>query len=102
MIAAISAFASWLWSVVSDVAQFAMDVALWVPRKVYELLLDGLSLVIGSLPVPELLSSNAGALSSISGPVLWWLSILQVPAGFGMVMSAYLVRFLIRRIPFIG
>lgn len=102
MIAALTSFASWLWSLVTDVAQFAMDVALWIPRKTYELLLDGLGLVIGAIPVPEAISAHAGALSAISGPVVWWLSVLQVPAGLGMVMSAYLVRFLIRRLPFIG
>jgi hypothetical protein len=102
MIAAISSFASWLWGIVAQVATWALDVGLWIPRKTYELLLDALGYVLGALPVPEVIALHAGALSAISGPVLWWLSILQVPAGLSMVLAAYGVRFVIRRLPFIG
>lgn len=34
---------------------------------------------------------------------LWYfLDIMQFPSGFSMVLSAYLLRFMVRRVPFLG
>ena len=34
---------------------------------------------------------------------LWYfLDIMQFPSGFSMILSAYLLRFMVRRVPFLG
>ena len=70
--------------------------ALWL----YERILSGLASVIESIPVPDWML-NAGSLN-VPGSVAWFASSFQLDTGMGIIVSAYLLRFVIRRIPFIG
>jgi hypothetical protein len=47
-------------------------------------------------------SSLQSAFSTLSPGLWYFLTIFQVPAGVPMVLSAYVTRFMIRRIPVIG
>jgi type III secretory pathway component EscT len=86
----------------SDLLQFLLDLWLWVPRQVFAWLLDALASLFESIPVPDFVTQAASALSSIGGNVLFFAEKFAVPEGVAMVLSAYVLRFLIRRIPFIG
>jgi len=87
----ISKFMAWL-----------QEVLLWIPRKLWAELLDGLSSLIAAIPVPSFVTDAAGAFSSISGNVLFFASKFAVPEGIAMILAAYALRFVIRRIPLIG
>lgn len=86
----------------SDFAEWLKDLLLWLPLKVWEMLLDGLATVLESIPVPDFVSTASGAFSSIPGNVLFFANFFALGEGIAMVLSAYAVRFLIRRIPLIG
>jgi len=86
----------------SDFAEWLKDLLLWVPLKLWELLLDGLAGVLEAMPVPSFINSAQGYMNGIGGNVLWMLNVFAVPEGMAMVMSALLLRFVLRRIPFIG
>lgn len=86
----------------SDFAEWLKDLLLWVPLKLWELLLDGLAGVLDAIPVPSFISSAQGYMNGIGGNVLWMLNVFAVPEGMVMVMSALILRFVLRRIPFIG
>ena len=55
--------------------------------------------LIGLLPNSNALS---GAFQNLSSSVAYFLNILMVPQGISMIFSAYVTRFMIRRIPVIG
>lgn len=56
--------------------------------------------VISSL-LPNASSLN-GALSGISGSTAYFLDVFALQTGLSLVVSAYVTRFVIRRIPVIG
>lgn len=61
----------------NDVLQFLVDLLLWIPRKIWGLLLDGLSAVIAAIPMPAWVGEMAGAASAIPASVTWWLDLIR-------------------------
>ncbi|WP_368648912.1 DUF2523 domain-containing protein [Castellaniella ginsengisoli] len=55
--------------------------------------------LMGLLPNSGFLSSSFGGIPS---SVAYFLNLFMVPQGISMVFSAYVTRFIIRRIPVIG
>lgn len=86
----------------SDLMQFLKDLLLWVPLKLWELLLDGLAALLEALPVPGFIQTADGAFSALSGNVLFFAQKFAVGDGIAMILSAYVLRFIIRRLPFVG
>lgn len=91
IIAALASFSEWL-----------RDLLLWVPKKLWESLADMLASAVEAIPVPEFMLQGSGLFSSISGDVWWFASIGQLHLGVPMILTAYIARFALRRIPFIG
>ena len=79
----------------------------WLTDEIYLLLVDlyasvlgGVVLMLSAIPAPSFLTS-LGSLS-IPSSVLFFADVFEVNYGLGIVVSAYTIRFLIRRIPVIG
>ena len=85
----------------SEILAWFLDAALWVFHTVYELLLQGLLVVVNALPVPSWLAGS-DPFSSIDPGIAWFLEALQIPEGIAIVLGAYVIRFLIRRLPVVG
>jgi len=85
-----------------DFGQWLIDLLLWVPRKIFELLLDGLASVVEAIPVPSFMSGLEGWVSGLSSAIAYFGAPLQLEAGMGFVLTAWVIRFTIRRIPVIG
>lgn len=93
-----TSFGEWLLSILQDVLQFFVDAVVAVADWLYQALLDliSTSFIVG-------LITNAGELFASIDPSVWYfMGIFQVPFGITVISSAYLLRFLVRRIPFIG
>lgn len=88
---ALSKFGDWL-----------KDLLLWIPRKVFELLMDGFASLIEVLPVPEFMITASNAFAGISGNVLFFASKFAIAEGLTIYLGALVLRFIIRRIPFFG
>ena len=67
---------------------------------VWDKILSGLASIIEAIPVPQW-ASNYGSLQ-IPDVVAWALQPFELQTGVAIIMSAYGIRFLIRRLPFIG
>ena len=91
-----------LFDFLSDILGWLLDVLLWVPQKLYELVLDGLAGVLEAIPVPGWLDGGLSLFTNLPAGIVYFADALAIPEGIGIVLGAYLVRFLIRRIPFIG
>ncbi|WP_339083291.1 hypothetical protein [Pseudomonas sp. TMP9] len=93
---------AWLSETFTEILTWLKDLLLWIPRKVYEEVLDGMASFFESLPVPDFIIQASSALSGISGNVLFFAQKFAVGEGIILILSAYILRFILRRIPFIG
>lgn len=66
----------------------------------FEKILNGLAAVVESIPVPSW-ASNIGNLH-IPAEIGWFAEAFQLNNGVAILVSAYTLRFIIRRIPVIG
>lgn len=79
-----------------------VELLLWWPRKLWQLVLDGMASLIEAIPVPSFMSSLGSFASGLDPGIAFFLNDLQIGTGLGMIISAYIIRFVIRRIPLIG
>lgn len=91
IIAALASFSEWL-----------RDLLLWVPKKLWESTADMLATAVEAIPVPDFMATSGGLFSSISSDVWFFASVAQIHNGVPMIVGAYVARFALRRIPFIG
>lgn len=91
-------FGDWLLSILQEILQFFVDAVVAIADWLYQALLDliSTSFIVG-------LITSAGELFTAIDPSVWYfMNIFQIPFGITVISSAYLLRFLVRRIPFIG
>jgi len=81
-------FTAWLYSALVALGEGLVNAVLFLPV-----------LVLESLPVPDFLNS---ASLTIPGTVSFWVGPFQLDYGLTVCLSAYVARFLLRRIPGIG
>lgn len=89
---------SWITSVL----EWLKDLVEYAALHVWKLLLDGFASVIEAIPVPSFFSQAGDLMGSIPATVIYWVSFLQADFGIPLVLGAYLLRWVIRRIPLIG
>lgn len=85
-----------------EILVWLKDLLLWLPRKLTELVLDGLAFVIEAIPVPQFLQNASGYLAGIPPEVVFFLDGFMFAEGVTIIVSAFVLRFVIRRIPIVG
>lgn len=90
----------WLTDWLDAAFAWLVQLLLWVPQKLYGLLLDGLAAVLTAIPVPTW--AEGITLDWIPGTMAYFLEPFNIPLAMTCMTSAVLIRFLIRRIPVIG
>lgn len=93
---------AWLSQKFTEILDWVKDFFLWIPRKLYEEVLDALASFFEALPVPDFIIEAGAAFSGISGNVLFFAQKFAIGEGIALILSAYVLRFILRRIPFIG
>ncbi|HMN47465.1 MAG TPA: hypothetical protein PKE27_23025 [Povalibacter sp.] len=79
-----------------------VELLLWVPRKLWELLLDGLATVIEAIPAPGFMANLESWVSGLDPAIAYFGGPLQLGTGMTFVAVAYVLRFAIRRLPVVG
>ncbi|MGX5724805.1 DUF2523 family protein [Metapseudomonas otitidis] len=79
-----------------------LDFVLWLPKKVWGYVFDGLATVIEKLPVPDFVSQAGSFMSQLPSGVVFFFQYFAVAEGLAMITASLLLRFILRRIPFIG
>ncbi|WP_350446827.1 hypothetical protein ABS648_23285 [Pseudomonas solani] len=100
----------WLWDKISTffvelfekVLGWLLDLALWLPKKLWGAILDGLATLIEKIPVPEFLANAGSFFDQIPTGVVFFMQYFAVAEGLSMVTVALLLRFIVRRLPVIG
>lgn len=100
---------AWFVALVSDVLQWLLDAWLWSFKKVFALIMegagDGFVAVADTVCVSQCIQAVTGIsahLSSLSPLTIYLFNTFQVGYGVSLVICAYIARFIIRRLPFIG
>lgn len=91
-----------IWDWITSFFGWLLDVLMWIPQWIVSQFVDALLAVLNSLPVPSWLGSVDNAFSAIPPGVWWFASVIRLDFGLSIMGSAYLLRFVIRRLPFIG
>lgn len=94
----LSDFAHWLLDIISSVIQFLVD----LPFKILEWLWNAFVAFLDLLPIGSYFDGSANLFASIPSSVWFFMNMFQVKFGITTILGAYLIRFLIRRIPGIG
>ena len=84
---------------------FAATIWGWITSGfewVWHELLGALTTVLSAIPVPAFLTAIPSYVSAIPPGAVFFLSAFKVPQGVAIIVTAYVLRFVIRRIPIIG
>ncbi len=73
-----------------------------LPLHLYTLIMEGAAKIINAIPVPAFFSNADSYIAALPPAVAYFSGGLQIPYGIGVITTAYLLRFIIRRIPFIN
>jgi len=84
-------FIEWLFKYFNDLPSFVFD---WFA--------DGIISFFNIMPVPDFFNNVHSGVGSIPSGVWFFCGCLNFTYGVTVVFSAYLLRFILRRIPFIG
>ncbi|WP_411959587.1 hypothetical protein ACK56M_14640 [Pseudomonas sp. s4] len=93
-----SGFADWLLDILQQILQFVVD----IPFAVIDWLWRALLNLIDSSFIVDAIENAAALFSQIPASVWYFMDMMQLTVGIPLITSAYFLRFLIRRIPFIG
>lgn len=86
----------------STILKWVLDLLLWVPRKVFEWVTDGLAYVVGNfLPLPGVELFNQ-TMQTLAPGTLWFLDLTAAAGGLSGVLFALGARFVLKLIPTLG
>lgn len=86
----------------SQILVWLVSFVQWIGDLAISTCLGALITLLNAIPVPSWMSDAPSVLSGVPSGVIWIFQILQLPAGLTILVGAWLLRFLIRRIPVIG
>ena len=74
----------------------------WIFEWLWQELLGALITVLDAIPVPGWLSDAPAVVGAVPPGVAFFLQAFAIPDGLSIILGAYALRFIIRRIPLIG
>jgi hypothetical protein len=92
----------WFVDILKETLQWFLDAVQWLGKTIFKELMEGLSSLIEALPVPDFVSNAGSFFGSLPSGVIYFLNFFAIQEGMTMILAAYVLRFAIRRIPFIG
>ncbi len=93
---------AWISGALETLLGWVKDFFVWLGTSIYSALMDGLASALEAIPQPEFVGQAAGYFAAIPPGVVYFFQFFAIPEGFAMIISALILRFLLRRIPFIG
>lgn len=74
----------------------------WMAVKLFLLLSDAVLALFSAIPVPEFMEDMGVHWDALPEGVWFFLAPLQFATALSWLVSAYILRFTIRRLPFVG
>ena len=85
-----------------EIWQDLVDFFLFIPRRLFELMLDGIIALLEWIPVPDWILAIPGYFAVAADTLSWGFYVFNFVLGLTIIISAYVLRFFIRRIPVVG
>lgn len=85
----------------SDFAEWLVDLIYDATQDLFAALLDALLAVLEAIPVPSWLDVT-DPFAAIDPGVVFFVDALQLPEGIAIILGAYVIRWIIRRLPVVG
>jgi hypothetical protein len=82
--------------------QWCFDLLMKLPLHLWVLVLGGLQAAVNAIPVPSFFSNASNYVQGLPPMVAYLSSAMQIPYGLGVVTTAWVARWILRRIPLIG
>lgn len=86
----------------SEFFEDLINIILFLPRFIYKNVVDALVFMLNSVQPPFTSQDVTTALNGVGGDVLYFLTMFEFQYGLTVIFTAYLARFILRRIPGIG
>jgi len=109
MLEKLGRFVDWLWSFpnkllewLQDAYDSFIDFLENFPQWVFSGICEAVVKFFEAIPVPQFFHDAGSAMQSIPPQVIFFTSMFRLDFGVTVVLLAYLIRFVIRRIPIIG
>ena len=83
-------------------ANYLKDLLLYIPHQIFALFCLDLVSFLSIIPVPSFINDAHTYMQSAYNYVGFWFNILNLGTGFMIIISSMVLKFLIRRIPFVG
>lgn len=94
----LASFAAWLKGIFEQLAQFAIDTVFLILGWIWSAFIA----LLDTLGIAEQVQGAAHAFDSIPDSVWYFMNMFEIQFGLGLIMSAYGLRFFIRRLPVVG
>lgn len=88
--------------VATSVMDWWFEFSVWLTFKIYEKATDGVVQLLNNLPVPSFVLDAVNAMGGIPPAVVFFASALQIKEGIAMILGAYLTRWALKFVPFVG
>lgn len=95
-------YVSRLFKWLQDAYDYAVDFVMNLPAFIFSKIADAVVAFFNWIPVPSFVRGAAGAFAGIPESVVFFAQPFRIGEGIAIVLLAYVLRFVIRRIPFIG
>lgn len=92
----------WLYDLLQKISDFFKDYLLYIPKWIWQHVLEAISTLISAIPVPDAFTQFTGSLGGLPSSVIWFLDMMQFKFGVGIVIAALAARFLLKIIPTLG
>jgi len=93
---------NFLIAFIARILTWGLGVIPWALLTWLTLIFVGLAAVFINMPVPAWMLTAPSVLSNIPSGVAYFTRSLHIVDGLTIVLSAYGLRFIIRRLPFVG
>lgn len=87
---------------ISQILQWLLEFVDWCIVECLKVIGTACVAVVAAIPVPSFFTNASTSLSSLPSGVLYFAQSIDLSTGIATLISAVILRFLIRRIPFIG
>ncbi len=92
----------WLYGVLTAFYAWLVDLLSYIPKMIWSEILDALASVIQAIPAPDFMLQAQSFFNGIPSSIVYFFQFFAIQEGLAMIITALLMRFLLRRIPFIG
>lgn len=65
-------------------------------------ILNGLAALLEYIPVPDFLQNLSSSQFQLPPSIMYFTGLFHIAEGIAIIVSAYIIRFIIRRLPIVG